>query len=139
MNPNQFTNKLQEAFQAAQSLAASRNHSELGSVHLFAALLRESDGVTGPVLEKIGVNTTRLEAGVNQLLDKKPSVQGNAGQQVYLSQDLRAVMNTAEQVKEKMKDEFTSVEHVLLALIQEGAVDLKTLFKENGKEQKVQA
>ena len=132
MNPNQFTNKLQEAFQAAQSLANSRNHSELSAAHLFAALLRESDGVTRPVLEKIGVNTGRLETAVNQLLDKKPSVQGNAGQQVYLSQDLRAVMNTAEKVKSDMKDEFTSVEHVLLAMTKEGSVDLKTLLKENG-------
>ncbi|MCB1202614.1 MAG: AAA family ATPase, partial [Verrucomicrobiae bacterium] len=132
MNPNQFTHKLQEAFQAAQSLAASKNQSELSATHLFAALLRESDGVTRPILEKLGVNTARLETAVNQLIDRKPSVEGNAGQQVYLSQDLRAVMNTAEKVKAEMKDEYTSVEHVLLAMTKEGSADLKTLFKEHG-------
>jgi ATP-dependent Clp protease ATP-binding subunit ClpB len=132
MNPNQYTHKLQEALQAAQSLAMGKNHSELTATHLFAALLGQTDGVTRPILEKLGVNTRNLESSLTRLLDKLPAVQGSAGQQLYTSQDLRAVLNAAEKVKGQMKDEFTSVEHVLLALTQEGSSDLKTLFKENG-------
>ncbi len=132
MNPNQYTHKLQEALQSAQSIATGKSHSELSATHLFAALLSQSDGVTRPILEKLGANVRTLETSVNRLLGRLPAVSGNVGQQLYTSQDLRAVLNAAEATKGQMKDEFTSVEHVLLALIREGSSDLKTLFKENG-------
>jgi len=132
MDPNQFTHKLQEAFQAAQTLATSKNHSELTGAHLFAALLGQSEGVTRPILEKVGAVPRVIEAALNKLLDKLPSVQGNAGQQLYTGQDLRAVMNTAEKVKTQMKDEFMSVEHILIALIREGSPDIKAILKEQG-------
>ena len=132
MDPNQFTHKLQEAFEAAQTLATSKNHSELTGAHLFAALLGQSEGVTRPILEKVGAVPRVIEAALNKLLDKLPSVQGNAGQQLYTGQDLRAVMNTAEKVKTQMKDEFMSVEHILIALIREGSPDIKAILKEQG-------
>ncbi|MAS94970.1 MAG: ATP-dependent chaperone ClpB [Verrucomicrobiales bacterium] len=136
MNPNQFTLKLQEAFQAAQSLANDSNHAELSSVHLFAALLDQADGVTKPILSKIGADTEALDYEIEGLLGKLPSVEGNAGQQVYLSSDLRAVINTAEKLRGKMKDDYTSVEHVLLAIAQEGNADLKALLKRHGVDEK---
>ena len=129
MNPNQFTLKLQEAFQAAQSLANEQSHAELSSVHLFSALLDQPDGVTRPILSKIGADPDSLNSQVSTLLGNLPSVQGNAGQQVYLSSDLRAVMNTAEKIRGKMNDDFTSVEHVLLAIINAGNSDLKSLLQ----------
>ena len=129
MNPNQFTLKLQEAFRAAQSLANEKSHAELRSVHLFSALLDQPDGVTRPILSKIGADPDSLNSQVSTLLGNLPSVQGNAGQQVYLSSDLRAVMNTAEKIRGKMNDDFTSVEHVLLAIINEGNSDLKSLLQ----------
>ena len=132
MDPNQFTHKLQEAFQAAQTLATSKNHSELTGPHLLAALLGQSEGVTRPILEKVGAVPRVIEAALNKLLDRLPSVQGNAGQQLYTGQDLRAVMNTAEKVKTQMKDEFMSVEHILIALIREGSPDIKAILKEQG-------
>ncbi len=132
MNPNQFTLKLQEAFQAAQSLANEQSHAELSSVHLFSALLDQPEGVTRPILSKIGADPDSLNSQVSTLLGNLPSVQGNAGQQVYLSSDLRAVMNTAEKIRGKMKDDFTSVEHVLLAIVNEGNSDLKSLLQQQG-------
>lgn len=132
MNHNQFTLKLQEAFQEAQSLANEQSHAELSSVHLFSALLDQPDGVTPPILSKIGANPDSLNSKVSTLLGNLPSVQGNAGQQVYLSSDLRAVMNTAEKIRGKMKDDFTSVEHVLLAIVNEGNSDLKSLLQQQG-------
>lgn len=136
MNPNQFTLKLQEAFQAAQGLANDQGQAELGSAHLMAALLEQTEGVTRPILTKIGADPASLLASVKDLLEKLPSVQGNAGQQVYLSSDLRAVMNTAEKLRGEMKDEYTSVEHVLVALLREGSSDLKKLFKDQGVDEK---
>lgn len=132
MNPNQFTHKLQEAFQSAESLASTKNHSELTSAHLFSALVEQSEGVTRPILEKIGVNPKTIETALHRLLDKLPSVSGNAGQQVYMSQDIRGALNTAEKVRAEMKDDFTSVEHVLIAILRDGSPDLKTLLKDNG-------
>ncbi|NRB74247.1 MAG: ATP-dependent chaperone ClpB [Verrucomicrobiales bacterium] len=132
MNPNQFTLKLQEAFQAAQSLANEHSHAELSSVHLFSTLLDQPEGVTRPILSKIGADPDSLNSQVSTLLGNLPSVQGNAGQQVYLSSDLRAVMNTAEKIRGKMKDDFTSVEHVLLAIVNEGNSDLKSLLQQQG-------
>ncbi len=132
MNPNQFTHKLQEALQAAQSLASSRNHAELSASHLFAALLEQGDGLTRPILEKLQIDSRSLSEAVRRLLDKQPSVQGAAGQQLYTSHDLRAVLQAAESVKAEMKDEFTSVEHVLLGLVKGGSSDLQALFREHG-------
>ena len=109
MNPNQFTHKLQESLQAAQSLAASKNHSELTGAHLIAALLAQGDGATRPILEKAGGNSATIDTSLTSLFEKLPSVQGNAGQQVYMSQEVRAVMNTAEKIRAGMQDEFTSV------------------------------
>ena len=132
MNPNQFTIKLQEAFRAAQNLANEKSHAELSSVHLFSALLDQPDGVTRPILSKIGADPDSLNSQVSTLLGNLPSVQGNAGQQVYLSSDLRAVMNSAETIRGKMNDDFTSAEPVLLAIINEGNSDLKSLLQHQG-------
>ena len=132
MNRNQFTLKLQEAFQAAQSLANEQSHAEISSVHLFSALLGQPDGVTRPILSKIGADPDSLNSQISTLLGNLSSVQGNAGQQVYLSSDLRAVMSTAEKIRGKMNDDFTSVEHVLLAIINEGNADLKSLLQHQG-------
>ncbi|MEN8714016.1 MAG: ATP-dependent chaperone ClpB [Verrucomicrobiales bacterium] len=132
MNPNQFTLKLQEAFQEAQNLANNSSHAELSSLHLFYELLQQAEGVTGPILSKLGADPGTLRSGVDALLEKLPSVQGNAGQQVYLSSDLRAVMNTAEKLRGEMQDEYTSVEHVLLAITREGHADLKALLQQSG-------
>src|SRR5690554_6219091 len=70
MNPNQFTHKLQEALQAAQSIAASKNHSELSGTHLFSALLAQEDGATRPILEKAGGRTAAMEGALRRMLDK---------------------------------------------------------------------
>ena len=136
MNPNQFTLKLQEAFQAAQTLANNQSQAELSSIHLISALLDQPEGVVVPILSKVGADPAALRNGVASLMDKLPSVQGNAGQQVYMSSDLRAVMNTAEKVRGEMKDEYTSVEHVLIAILREGHSDLKTLLSQNGVTEK---
>lgn len=136
MNLNQATLKLQEAFQAAQSLAANHNHAELSSTHVLAALLDQGEGVTRPVFSKVGADPSAIEREIDTLLDKLPAVQGNAGQQVYMSSDLRAVTNTAEKVRAEMKDEYTSVEHFLIGLVREGSSDVKALLQQNGIDEK---
>ncbi len=136
MNANQFTLKLQEAFQAAQSLAAEKNHAELSSTHLFSVLLNQPEGVTVPILTKLGANPAQLSTEVDAILSKLPSVQGNAGQQVYMSSDLRSVMATAEKLRTQMSDDYTSVEHVLIALPREANSDVKGLLTRSGVTEK---
>ncbi len=136
MNINQFTLKLQEAIQAAQSLASDRNHAELSSIHVLSALLDQSEGLTRPILSKLGAEPDGIASAVSDLLDRKASVQGSAGQQTYLSSELRAVISTAEKVTKKMGDEYTSVEHFLIGLVTDAEPDVKNLLKERGVDEK---
>ena len=132
MNPNQFTLKLQEAFQAGQSLAQQSNHAELQSAHILHALLNDEGGVTRPVFAKIGADPGTVFGQVEQFVSRLPSVQGSPGQQTYLSNELRAVLNAAEKNRGSMGDEYTSVEHFLLGAAAESSSDLKSILSENG-------
>ncbi len=132
MNANQFTLKLQEAFQQADSDAQRLGHAELRSPHLLGALLEDDSGATRPIFAKVGANIEAIRTAVGDLLASQPSVQGALGQQVYLSNDLRAVIATAEKIRSEMGDEYTSVEHVLLAILQDGPADLKSTLAAEG-------
>jgi len=135
MNPDQFTLKMQEALQAAQSLASEKHHAELNSAHVLLALLQQSDGVTRPVLSKIGADPAAIESELDAWLDRQPSVEG-ASSQPYLSNELREVLNQAEKQKKALKDDFTSVEHFLLGLIKQGQSEAATLLTRNGVDEK---
>ncbi len=136
MNPNQFTLKLQEAFQAAQSLAQEKNQAELQSAHVLHALLHDEGGVTRPIFSKIGADTDALVREVASLIDRLPSVQGAPGQQTYVSQELRSAAGVAEKKRSQMGDDYTSVEHFLLGLLAEGASGLRSLLESRGINEK---
>ncbi|MDF1741969.1 MAG: ATP-dependent chaperone ClpB, partial [Verrucomicrobiales bacterium] len=84
----------------------------------------------------LGANPAQLSNEVDAILSKLPSVQGNAGQQVYMSSDLRSVIATAEKLRKQMSDDYTSVEHVLMALPGEGSSDVKDLLTRSGVTEK---
>ncbi len=113
MNLDRYTIKAQEAIQAAQSLAERSGHPQLDPLHLLAALLAQDGGLVVPVLQKIGVDPSRLKLETLTALDKLPKQKGG---DVYMSGDLRSVLHAAEDEAKKMKDEYTSTEHLLLAL-----------------------
>src|SRR6516162_8696349 len=115
MRIDRFTQKMQEALQAAQDLASQLQHSEITNEHFLSALLDQSDGVTRPLLEKMGVSVDSLQNSLRQELERRPRVQG-AGVDVRLGSELRAVLDGAEKEMGKLKDEYTSAEHYLLAL-----------------------
>ena len=129
MNPEKFTQKTQEAFNAAQSVATRHGHSELRSSHLLSALLEQEGGITPPLIEKAGANVAGLTNALEAHLAKQPKVSGSG--QLYLSGDLRAVMTEAEDQQRKLKDDYLSVEHVLLAMLAKSE-ELKPLFKTAG-------
>ncbi len=130
MRIDKFTQKMQEALQAAQDLASQSNHQEIANEHFLSALLDQTEGITRPLLEKIGVNVNQLRDGLHSELDRRPKVHG-AAVDLRLASELRSVLDGAEKEMSKLKDEFTSAEHYLLALT--GAnVPAAKLLKELG-------
>ena len=115
MRIDKFTQKMQEALQAAQDLASQSNHQEIANEHFLSALLDQAEGVTRPLLEKIGVNANQLRDGLRSELERRPKIHG-AAVDLRLANELRSVLDGAEKEMSKLKDEFTSAEHYLLAL-----------------------
>jgi ATP-dependent Clp protease ATP-binding subunit ClpB len=114
MNLNRYTEKAQEAVLAAQRLAEEAGHPEIVPEHLLLALITQADGIVPAVLGKMNVNVDQLASSVKTLVDKLPRVQG--GTTPGMSSRLRAVFRAAEGEAERLKDEFTSTEHLFLAL-----------------------
>jgi ATP-dependent Clp protease ATP-binding subunit ClpB len=116
MRYDKLTLKAQEALQEADSLAHSFNHSALDTEHLLLALLEQKDGVVPPLLERIGVDAGEFAGAVRQALSRKPKVYGDAAQ-LTMAPQVSKVLNKAEQEADGLKDDFTSTEHLLLALL----------------------
>jgi ATP-dependent Clp protease ATP-binding subunit ClpB len=115
MRIDRFTQKMQEALQAAHDLALQFNHQEISNEHFLSALLNQSDGITQPLLEKIGVSTEQLRQRLAAELERRPRVHG-ASVDLRLSNELRSTLDSAEKEMAKLKDEYTSAEHYLLGL-----------------------
>ena len=115
MRIDKYTQKMQEALQGAQDLASQANHPEITNEHFLAALLDQGEGITRPLLEKIGANVDQLRERLRAELERRPKIQG-AATDLRLSNELRSVLDNAEKEMSKLKDEFTSAEHYLLAL-----------------------
>jgi ATP-dependent Clp protease ATP-binding subunit ClpB len=124
MDLNRMTIKLQEALQAASGIAMRRSHQGIDVEHLLLALLEQSGGLAHPIFEQAGVSPTAVQNAAEQVLQKVPQVQvGGAGPgQVHLSPRLAKVLTQAEQEMKELRDEYLSVEHVLLAMVAEGGV-----------------
>ena len=112
---DKFTQKAQEAFQQAQSLAEKNQNQAIHPIHLLLALAGEKDGVVRPVLEKCGAPPETIVQESERALNDIPKLTGTqAG--VYLSPSLNEVVNRAQSEAERFKDEFVSTEHLLLAM-----------------------
>jgi ATP-dependent Clp protease ATP-binding subunit ClpB len=118
MDLNRYTEKAQEAILAAQQLAERAGHPEVLPEHLLLALIQQQEGIVPAVLGKMRVEVGSLREAVQALVDKLPRVQGGA--QPGLSTRLRGVFTAAEQEAQRLKDEFTSTEHLFLATAAEG-------------------
>ncbi|MEO6848057.1 MAG: ATP-dependent chaperone ClpB [Chthoniobacterales bacterium] len=114
MRPDKFTAKMQEAFNAAVDMASQRDQQEVNPEHFLLALLEQSDGLTQPLLEKMGVPLPDLKSRLEKELGQQHKVHGGSGPQIGNS--LRKVIDASEKEMARMKDEFLSAEHFLLAL-----------------------
>ncbi|MBV8813543.1 MAG: ATP-dependent chaperone ClpB [Verrucomicrobia bacterium] len=131
MRIDRFTAKMQEGLQESQSLASAMQHQELSPEHLFLALLRQPDGLARPLLEKLNVRADSVEHQLEEDLGKRPKVSGGSAGQV-LGAELRNVLDQAEKEMAKLKDEYVSVEHFLLALTDAASTGAGRVLKANG-------
>ncbi len=122
MDINRMTQKTQEALQSAQSLAVHFGHVEVDGEHLLLALLQQEEGLVPRLVTRLGIDLRNLVAATRKELEKIPSVSGpgvEAGK-VYVTQRFNRLMVKAEQEAKHLKDEYISVEHLLLVLADEG-------------------
>ncbi len=118
MNIEKFTNKSKEVLQSAHHFAVEHKHQELRPLHLFAAICGQKDGIIPSIFEKLKVDTSSLSEDIEKKLRKIPSVDGPGAQEVYTSRDFSSILINAEKKSAEFKDEFISVEILLLALIE---------------------
>jgi ATP-dependent Clp protease ATP-binding subunit ClpB len=131
MRIDRFTTKMQEGLQEGQSLASQMQHQELTPEHLLLALLKQQDGLARPLLEKLNARTSEIEEQLNQELARRPKISGGTTEQ-YLGADLRNVLNQAESEMGRLKDEYVSVEHLILALIDSPKTAAGRILREAG-------
>ncbi len=134
MGLDKLTNKLQEALQSAQGLATKSAHPELKGAHVLLSLLQQEGGITTPILQKAGIDVTRLKVAVAASLDKEPRQEG-ATSQPQLSYGLRTVLDAADAARAAMGDEYLSVEHFLLGALK-ADTPIGKLLKEAGLDEK---
>ncbi|WP_067183905.1 ATP-dependent chaperone ClpB [Microtetraspora niveoalba] len=123
MDPNRLTQKSQEALNDAQAVAVRLGQTEVDGEHLLVALLAQPDGLVPRLLERAGADPDRLRAELEDDLRRRPSVSGPGATpgQIFVTQRLSRVLDAADREAARLKDEYVSVEHLLLALIDEGA------------------
>jgi len=131
MRIDKFTHKAQEAIQEAQQLAGEYNHPNIEPVHLLKALIDQPDGVVPSVLKRIGVDINLLRQSVDQELAKMPRATGSSVQ-VGLSRQLTEILQEAENIAGSMKDQYTSTEHLLMAMAQPKAGQIRELLARHG-------
>ena len=130
MRTDKFTQKMQEALQASQDFASEFSQQEINNEHFLLALLAQGEGVARPLLEKVGVSVSALEERLRDALQKRPKVSG-AGAQLFVGSELNSVLDAAGKEMTKLKDEFISAEHYLLALSDANAPAAR-LLKDSG-------
>jgi len=130
MRFDKFTIKSQELIQAAQSLASRHNNQQIEPEHLLSAMLAESQGVASAMLRKLGVSPGSLANELTLAIDKLPKVSGS--QEVYLSPHSRSVLEAAFAEAQQMKDEYVSIEHILLAVAEAKVGESAQILKHYG-------
>ena len=131
MNMNQFTQKSLEAIQNAQDIANQHGNQQIEQCHLLLSLADQQDGFIPQLLTNMGLTVESFRAAVRHEVEKLPKVSGSGREadKVYIAPGVDKAMNRAVETAGSMKDEFVSVEHLLLALIDTADGNLKELFQ----------
>ena len=130
MNAQKFTQKSLEAIQKAQDLAVQNQNSQIEEEHLILALLEQEDSLIKELLNKMGVSEN-FERDIRNSVESDPKMIGGArkSDSIYVSQDVDMVLTKSEKIANKMKDEYVSVEHIMLAIFDNPSSNIKEIFK----------
>ena len=129
MNTSKLTAKSVEALETARNLAMNNYNSYIEESHVLLALLTGESGLIGELMTKMGKSLPNLEAETRHIIDALPKVTGDVTGEIYISNETNAALNEAEAQAIKMKDEYTSVEHIILGLLRKPDSKLRELFK----------
>ncbi|MBQ1411183.1 MAG: AAA family ATPase, partial [Oscillospiraceae bacterium] len=131
MNANKYTKRSMEAIQDAQSIALNHNHQQIEQLHLLMALLKQENGLIPQLLKRMGKTPESLEAAVEEKLRQLPAVTGSGREagKYYIARSVDQLFSQAEEVAASMKDEFVSVEHLFLAMIDRPDNTVRALFQ----------
>src|SRR6516225_1445470 len=131
MDINRFTEKLQESIRSAQSKAGRYSHQQLDVEHLLLSLLEQEGGLASSILARAGVDVNAIRTSLEQELDRMPKVSGPAGppDQIYVTSRLNRMLDRAEDEAKQLKDEYISIEHVLLATLDDAGAAGRILKK----------
>lgn len=134
MNPQKYTQKSLEAIQSAQSTTIEYQNMQLEQQHLFYALLTQENGLIPQLLSTMNVNTESLRSEVEKSIAALPKVSGSGREadKIYIASDVDQILNLAEKTADNMHDEYVSVEHLMLSLLDKPNDTLKRIFKESG-------
>jgi ATP-dependent Clp protease ATP-binding subunit ClpB len=132
MRTERFTTRAQEGILAAQRLAEGEGHPELLAAHLLLSLIDQPDGVVPAILDRIGVDAGAVAQAARERLGRLPRVSGE-GTQLSMSNEARRVLTEAHVIAERMRDEYVSTEHLLLAMLEDATgSDAKQLLEQHG-------
>ncbi|OPL15205.1 MAG: ATP-dependent chaperone ClpB [delta proteobacterium MLS_D] len=132
MRFDKLTLKLQEAFQQAENMAVSQGHQGVDVEHVLLALVSQPDGIVPEIVKKIGADPGSIEKDLRKTLEKTPSVSGAGSNQRYITQRLNTVMDKAFSEASRLQDEYVSVEHVLMAVVDSADGDAARILKSRG-------
>ena len=134
MNIEQMTQKTREALQAAQRIAVEYSNNAVEQEHLLAALAQQQDGLIPQLLQTLGIDANAFAQAALQKVETLPRVTGSGRdpEKIYISNDLDRALNAAEQQAKQMKDEYISVEHVFLGILQRPGKAASEIFKTFG-------
>jgi ATP-dependent Clp protease ATP-binding subunit ClpB len=132
MRFDKFTLKVQEAIQEAQTLAGSLGHQEIEPEHLLVSFLRQEEGIVGAVLEKLGAKPNQIERALVSFLERQPRIEGSDTSQIYMSARLNKIFDKALTEAARLKDEYVSAEHVLIAVTEEKTGEAAKILRQAG-------
>ena len=130
MNAEKLTQKSAEAIRAAQTIAQEYGNPQIEQAHLLWALLQDAEGLIPQLLAGMGITVPSFQAAVKDLVERQPRVSssGHEPGRIYISADTEKALNRAEKIAGEMKDEYTSVEHLFLGLLDTAGRDLGRVF-----------
>ena len=132
MNAEKLTQKSAEAIRAAQTIAQEYGNPQIEQAHLLWALLQDAEGLIPQLLAGMGITVPSFQAAVQDLVERQPRVSssGHEPGRIYISADTEKALNRAEKIAGEMKDEYTSVEHLFLGLLETAGRDLGRVFSD---------